>query len=286
LQTKFNKPMKNTYDKLAYSISKCTTHTYSTSFSLGIKALDAKLRSAIYAIYGYVRLADEIVDSFHGYDQSSLLNQLIRETDEALANKISINPIIQSFQETVHQYSIDRQLIDQFLHSMSMDLEKVYYDKENYDEYILGSAEVVGLMCLHVFVEGDKAQYEKLKPYAQKLGSAFQKINFLRDLKEDYYTLGRFYFPNLDFMAFNDETKKVIEKEIEAEFKEALIGIKMLPNSSKFGVYLAYRYYWTLFKKIQLKSSRDILTYRTRVPNTEKMYLMMESYLNLKMDRI
>lgn len=278
--------MKNTYDKLAYSISKCTTHTYSTSFSLGIKALDAKLRSAIYAIYGYVRLADEIVDSFHGYDQSSLLNQLIRETDEALANKISINPIIQSFQETVHQYSIDRQLIDQFLHSMSMDLEKVYYDKENYDEYILGSAEVVGLMCLHVFVEGDKAQYEKLKPYAQKLGSAFQKINFLRDLKEDYYTLGRFYFPNLDFMAFNDETKKVIEKEIEAEFKEALIGIKMLPNSSKFGVYLAYRYYWTLFKKIQLKSSRDILTYRTRVPNTEKMYLMMESYLNLKMDRI
>ncbi|TCV10196.1 phytoene/squalene synthetase [Sphingobacterium alimentarium] len=278
--------MKNTYDKLAYSISKCTTHTYSTSFSLGIKALDAKLRSAIYAIYGYVRLADEIVDSFHGYDQSSLLNQLIRETDEALANKISINPIIQSFQETVHQYSIDRQLIDQFLHSMSMDLEKVYYDKENYDEYILGSAEVVGLMCLHVFVEGDKAQYEKLKPYAQKLGSAFQKINFLRDLKEDYYTLGRFYFPNLDFMAFNDETKKVIEKEIEAEFKEALIGIKMLPNSSKFGVYLAYRYYWTLFKKIQLKSSRDILTNRTRVPNTEKMYLMMESYLNLKMDRI
>lgn len=278
--------MKNTYDKLAYSISKCTTHTYSTSFSLGIKALDAKLRSAIYAIYGYVRLADEIVDSFHGYDQSSLLHQLIRETDEALANKISINPIIQSFQETVHQYSIDRQLIDQFLHSMSMDLEKVYYDKENYDEYILGSAEVVGLMCLHVFVEGDKAQYEKLKPYAQKLGSAFQKINFLRDLKEDYYTLGRFYFPNLDFMAFNDETKKVIEKEIEAEFKEALIGIKILPNSSKFGVYLAYRYYWTLFKKIQLKSSRDILTNRTRVPNTEKMYLMMESYLNLKMDRI
>lgn len=278
--------MKNTYDKLAYSISKCTTHTYSTSFSLGIKALDAKLRSAIYAIYGYVRLADEIVDSFHGYDQCSLLHQLIRETDEALANKISINPIIQSFQETVHQYSIDRQLIDQFLHSMSMDLEKVYYDKENYDEYILGSAEVVGLMCLHVFVEGDKAQYEKLKPYAQKLGSAFQKINFLRDLKEDYYTLGRFYFPNLDFMAFNDETKKVIEKEIEAEFKEALIGIKMLPNSSKFGVYLAYRYYWTLFKKIQLKSSRDILTNRTRVPNTEKMYLMMESYLNLKMDRI
>lgn len=278
--------MKNTYDKLAYSISKCTTHTYSTSFSLGIKALDAKLRPAIYAIYGFVRLADEIVDSFHGYDQSNLLNQLIQETVAALVNKISINPIIQSFQETVHQYNIDKQLIDQFFHSMSMDLDKVYYDKENYDEYILGSAEVVGLMCLHVFVEGDQNQYEKLKPYAQKLGSAFQKINFLRDLKEDYYTLGRFYFPNLDFMAFNDETKKVIEKEIEGEFKEALIGIKMLPNSSKFGVYLAYRYYWTLFKKIQLKSSKDILTNRTRVPNTEKMYLMMESYLSLKLDRI
>lgn len=278
--------MKNTYDKLAYSISKCTTHMYSTSFSLGIKALDVKLRPAIYAIYGFVRLADEIVDSFHGYDQSNLLNQLIQQTEAALVNKISINPIIQSFQETVHQYNIDKQLIDQFLHSMSMDLDKVYYDKENYDEYILGSAEVVGLMCLHVFVEADQNQYEKLKPYAQKLGSAFQKINFLRDLKEDYYTLGRFYFPNLDFIAFNDETKKVIEKEIEGEFKEALIGIKMLPNSSKFGVYLAYRYYWTLFKKIQLKSSKDILTKRTRVPNTEKMYLMMESYLNLKLDRI
>lgn len=278
--------MKNTYDQLAYSISKCTTHTYSTSFSLGIKALDAKLRPAIYAIYSYVRLADEIVDSFHGYDQRNLLSQLIKETDDAFKHKISINPIIQAFQETVHQYNIDKQLIDQFLHSMSMDLDKVYYDKANYDEYILGSAEVVGLMCLHVFVEGDQEKYDKLKPYAQKLGSAFQKINFLRDLKEDYYTLGRFYFPNLDFIAFNDETKKIIEKEIEGEFKEALTGIKMLPNSSKFGVYLAYRYYWTLFKKIQLKSSKDILTNRTRVPNTEKMYLMMESYLNLKMDRI
>ena len=278
--------MKTLYDNLAYKISKCTTQTYSTSFSLGIKALDSKLRPAIYAIYGFVRLADEIVDSFHGYDQSTLLNQLIQETNEALDKKISINPIIQSFQETVHHYKIDKQLIDQFLHSMAMDLDKVIYTKANYDEYILGSAEVVGLMCLHVFVEGDLKRYEELKPYAMKLGSAFQKINFLRDLKDDYYTLGRFYFPNLDFIAFNDETKKIIEHEIEGEFKEALVGIKMLPNSSKFGVYLAYRYYWSLFKKIRSKSSRDILQQRTSVPNTQKMYLMMESYLNLKLDRI
>ncbi|MCA5005753.1 phytoene/squalene synthase family protein [Sphingobacterium bovistauri] len=278
--------MKTLYDNLAYKISKCTTQTYSTSFSLGIKALDPKLRPAIYAIYGFVRLADEIVDSFHGYDQSVLLEQLIKETNESLERKISINPILQSFQETVHKYKINPELIDQFLHSMSMDLNKVVYTKENYDEYILGSAEVVGLMCLHVFVEGDLNKYAELKPYAMKLGSAFQKINFLRDLKEDYYTLGRFYFPNLDFVGFNDDTKSIIEKEIENEFKKALLGIKMLPNSSKFGVYLAYRYYWSLFKKIKLKSSRDILTKRTSVPNTEKMYLMMESYLNLKLDRI
>lgn len=278
--------MKTIYDNLAYKISKSTTHTYSTSFSLGIKALDAKLRPAIYAIYGFVRLADEIVDSFHGYDQATLLNQLIKETDDALENKISINPIIQSFQETVHKYQIDKKLIDQFLHSMSMDLNKVTYTKANYDEYILGSAEVVGLMCLHVFVEGDLEKYEELKPYAMKLGSAFQKINFLRDLKEDYYTLGRFYFPNLDFINFNDETKKIIEHEIEGEFKEALIGIKKLPNSSKFGVYLAYRYYWSLFRKIRIKTSTEVLHKRTSVPNPEKMYLMMESYLNLKMDRI
>jgi len=278
--------MKTIYDNLAYQISKCTTQTYSTSFSLGIKALDHKLRPAIYAIYGFVRLADEIVDSFHGYDQATLLNQLISETNEALEKKISINPIIQCFQETVHKYSIDKKLIDQFLHSMAMDLDKVTYTKANYDEYILGSAEVVGLMCLHVFVEGDLKKYEELKPFAMKLGSAFQKINFLRDLKDDYYTLGRFYFPNLDFITFNDETKGIIEKEIEGEFKEALVGIKMLPNSSKFGVYLAYRYYWSLFKKIRVKSSGDILQKRTSVPNTEKMYLMMESYWNLKMDRI
>ena len=278
--------MKTIYDNLAYKISKCTTQTYSTSFSLGIKALDIKLRPAIYAIYGFVRLADEIVDSFHGYDQATLLNQLIKDTNEALEKQISINPIIQSFQETVYKYHIDKKLIYQFLHSMSMDLNKVTYTKANYDEYILGSAEVVGLMCLHVFVEGDLLYYEKLRPYAMKLGSAFQKINFLRDLKDDYYTLGRFYFPNLDFITFNDDTKRTIEEEIAGEFKEALLGIKMLPNSSKFGVYLAYRYYWSLFKKIKMKSSRDILHMRTSVPNTEKMYLMMESYLNLKMDRI
>lgn len=278
--------MKSIYDDLAYKISKRTTETYSTSFSLGIKALDAKLQPAIYAIYGFVRLADEIVDSFHSYNQAELLAMLIQDTHQALKNRISINPILQSFQETVHQYNIDVGLIDQFLHSMSMDLEKVVYTQSNYDEYILGSAEVVGLMCLHVFVEGDLQAYQKLKPYAMKLGSAFQKINFLRDLKEDYYTLGRFYFPNLDLISFNDQTKGMIEQEIQREFQQALIGIKMLPSSSKFGVYLAYRYYWCLLKKIKLKSSKDILNQRTRVAGTQKILLMMESYLSLKMDRI
>ena len=278
--------MKTLYDNLAYKISKCTTQTYSTSFSLGIKAIDSNLRPAIYAIYGFVRLADEIVDSFHGYDQSNLLHQLIKDTDEALENQISINPILHSFQETVHKYKISQHLIDQFLHSMAMDLNKVHYTKENYNEYILGSAEVVGLMCLHVFVEGDFKKFEELKPYAMKLGSAFQKVNFLRDLKDDFYGLGRFYFPDLDFIAFNDSTKSLIENEIEEEFKEALVGIKLLPNSSKYGVYLAYNYYRSLLKKIKVRTSSEILRKRTRVPNSEKMYLLMESFLNFKMDRL
>lgn len=241
--------MKQLFDELSYSVSKMTTKKYSTSFSLGILALKPSIRSAIYAIYGYVRLADEIVDSFHGYDKEKLLKRFKIETEIALAEGISLNPMLQSFQETVHKYQIDKALIDQFLHSMEMDLQKIEYNSDLYDEYIHGSAEVVGLMCLQVFTDGDKEKYEELKPYAMKLGSAFQKINFLRDLKDDYQLLGRTYFPNIDMNVFNNQVKFEIEKEIEQEFEEALIGIKKLPASSLFGVYLAYKYYISLFRK-------------------------------------
>ncbi|MCC2598580.1 phytoene/squalene synthase family protein [Sphingobacterium sp. FBM7-1] len=275
--------MKQLFDELSYSVSKITTEKYSTSFSLGILALKPSIRSAIYAIYGYVRLADEIVDSFHGYDKEKLLKRLKKETEDALSDGISLNPILQSFQETVSRYSIDRRLINQFLHSMEMDLQKVDYNSDLYKEYIFGSAEVVGLMCLQVFTNGDNEKYQELKPYAMKLGSAFQKINFLRDLKDDYLVLGRTYFPNIDMAVFDNTVKYQIEKEIEAEFKEALIGIKKLPSSSMFGVYLAYKYYLSLFQKIKRKSSHEILSERVRVPNSEKAFVAFKSYLRYKM---
>lgn len=274
--------MKQLFDELSYSVSKITTQKYSTSFSLGILALKPAIRIAIYAIYGYVRLADEIVDSFHDYDKSKLLNRLKIETENALSEKISLNPILQSFQETVHQYAIDKSLIDQFLHSMEMDLKQVDYNFDLYKEYIFGSAEVVGLMCLQVFTAGNKQQYDELKPYAIKLGSAFQKINFLRDLKDDYRILGRTYFPNIDMNAFNNTVKCEIETEIEEEFREALIGIKKLPSSSMFGVYLAYKYYLSLFQKIKRKSSNEILNSRVRIPNSEKAYVAFTSYVRYK----
>lgn len=228
--------MKQLFDELSYSVSKLTTKKYSTSFSLGILALDPSLRNAIYAIYGYVRLADEIVDSFHEYEKEKLLNRLKEETHNAIKERISINPILHSFQETVNKYQIDTALINQFLNSMEMDLQKINYNSDLYNEYIYGSAEVVGLMCLQVFTEGDKDEFEELKPYAMILGSAFQKINFLRDLKDDYKILGRTYFPNVDMSVFDNRVKCEIEQEIDKEFKEALIGIKKLPNSSMFGV--------------------------------------------------
>jgi phytoene synthase len=274
--------MKQLFDELSYSVSKLTTKKYSTSFSLGILALKPAIRNAIYAIYGYVRLADEIVDSFHDYEKEKLLLRLKNDTQTALKEGISLNPILQSFQETVHKYQIDTALIDQFLHSMEMDLQKIEYNSALYDEYIFGSAEVVGLMCLQVFTGGNKEKFEELKPYAMKLGSAFQKINFLRDLKDDYQTLGRTYFPNVDMGVFDNSVKIQIEKEIESEFKEALIGIKKLPNSSKFGVYLAYKYYISLFKKIKRKSSVDILNNRVRVSNSHKAYVAFKSYLRYK----
>ena len=274
--------MKQLFDELSYSVSEIITKKYSTSFSLGILALKPSIRPAIYAIYGYVRLADEIVDSFHGYNKEKLLRRLKLETDHAFEEGISINPILQSFQETVHKYRIDRQLVDQFLHSMEMDLQKLDYDTELYKEYIFGSAEVVGLMCLQVFTEGNKEQYEALKPYAMKLGSAFQKINFLRDLKDDYQILGRSYFPNIDMRIFDNEVKIQIENEIHSEFKEALLGIKKLPSSAMFGVYLAYKYYLSLFRKIRSKSSHEIMNNRVRVANSEKAYVAFKSYIRYK----
>ncbi|PZU83535.1 MAG: phytoene synthase [Chryseobacterium sp.] len=278
--------MKKLFDELSYKVSKETTKKYSTSFSLGILALSPKIRNPIYAIYSYVRLADEIVDSFHGFDKQKLLSRFRDETFLALEEKISLNPILQSFQETVHQYHIDSQLIIQFLKSMEMDLHKIDYNSELYKEYILGSAEVVGLMCLQVFVEGNKGEFERLKPFAMTLGSAFQKVNFLRDMKDDYYVLGRTYFPNVDISAFDNEVKSNIEKEIELEFQKALEGIKKLPRSSRFGVYLAYRYYVSLFNKIKKISACKIINQRIRISNSKKISLMMGCYVEYKMSII
>lgn len=275
--------MKQYFDELSHQVSKATTEKYSTSFSLGILALHPAIRKGIYAIYGYVRLADEIVDSFHAYDKPALLQSFKTQTEEALNAGISLNPILHSFQETVLRYQIDRALIDQFLHSMEMDLAAVAYNNSLYEEYILGSAEVVGLMCLKVFTEGHEENYETLKPFAMKLGAAFQKINFLRDLKDDYQVLGRSYFPNINLEAFDQTAKDEIEKEIAQDFALALQGIRQLPVSSRFGVYLAYKYYLSLFKKIKKLPAASVLNQRIRIPNTQKFGLMMQSYVQFKM---
>lgn len=276
--------MKLLFDDLSVQVSKMTTRTYSTSFSLGIYFLNNRLRDAIYSIYGFVRIADEIVDSFEGYDRERLLTRFRQETYEALENKISINPILNSFQQVVHQHKIDIDLIENFLQSMQMDLGKINYTKDTYQQYIFGSAEVVGLMCLHVFTEGDLKMFEELKPYAMKLGAAFQKVNFLRDLKDDYHILGRTYFPNVDMTEFNAEAKKQIEKEIEHDFAIALAGIKKLPRSSKGGVYLAYVYYLSLFKKIKKLPAQHILKERVRINNGQKFGLMLNSLVQNKMN--
>jgi len=274
--------MKKLFDELSYKISKQTTKQYSTIFSLGILALSPKIRNSIYAIYGYVRLADEIVDSFHGFDRTTLLERFREQTNQALEEKISLNPILQCFQETVHKYKIDLQLINQFLNSMEMDLQKIDYNSDLYKQYILGSAEVVGLMCLYIFVDGNKQQYEALKPSAMKLGSAFQKVNFLRDLKDDYQVLGRTYFPNVDITSFDNSVKEHIENDIQQEFREALEGIKNLPSSARFGVYLAYRYYISLFRKIKRTPAKKIINQRIRISNGRKFSLMMSSYVQYK----
>lgn len=275
--------MKSLFDNLSVQVSRLTTQSYSTSFSLGIYFLHDRLRDPIYSVYGFVRVADEIVDSFEGYDQQYLLKKFKEDTYEALELKISANPILNAFQEVVHKFGIDRDLIDTFLASMEMDLQKVDYNDEKYQQYILGSAEVVGLMCLHVFTEGNKEQFEELKPYAMKLGAAFQKVNFLRDLKDDYHVLGRTYFPGVDMENFSAEAKIQIEQEIEEDFRIALEGIKLLPASSKGGVYLAYVYYQSLFNKIKSLPAKRILDGRIRINNGRKVGLMINSLVECKM---
>lgn len=271
--------MKQLFDDVSQEMSQLTTKRYSTSFSLGISFLATELHKPIYSIYGFVRFADEIVDSFHGFDKEAMLADFKVQTYKAIAEGISLNPILNSFQWAVNKYGIPMELIDTFLNSMEMDLQKQFYSKEQYDLYILGSAEVVGLMCLKVFVAGDDAEYERLKPSAMKLGSAFQKINFLRDLKDDFQTLGRTYFPGINMEEFNATVKKEIEADIEVDFRAGYEGILQLPKNARFGVYMAYKYYFKLFKKIKSQSAQTILTERVRIPNYRKMRILLTSYV-------
>ena len=272
--------MKALFDQISHKTSSMVTRSYSTSFSLGILFLDRALHKHIYAVYGFVRFADEIVDTFHDYDKAYLLEDFKRQTYEAIDQGISLNPILNSFQETVNKFSIDRELIETFLQSMEMDLNPDReYDQQTYENYILGSAEVVGLMCLKVFCYGDQSQYDALKYNAMKLGSAFQKINFLRDLKADYKELGRTYFPGVNLTKFNDLTKAEIEEDIEKDFKAGFEGIVQLPKKARFGVYVAYVYYYALFRKIKSTPSSVILNQRIRIPNRNKYGLLVSSYL-------
>ncbi len=277
--------MKALYDDVSFRISKLTTRAYTTSFSLGIRLFDHQFHDPIYAIYGFVRLADEIVDSFHGFDKELLMAEFRRDTQLAIERKISLNPILNSFQETVHKYGIEWAHIDRFLKSMEMDLEKIEYNQMLYEDYILGSAEVVGLMCLHVFSEGNSEKYKQLKKPAMRLGSAFQKINFFRDLNNDHAHLGRTYFPGLDLNIFDALAKKNIEADIEKDFKEGLNGIKMLPAGARYGVYVAYIYYYNLFKKIRkVKAQRLLQDKRIRIPNSSKYLLLVSSYFRYKLN--
>jgi 15-cis-phytoene synthase len=266
--------MKYIFDDVSGSCSKVTTLAYSTSFSIGIKMLAAKFHDPVYAIYGFVRFADEIVDSFHDYPKAELLAKFREDTYLALEHGISLNPILNSFQHAVQKYHIEIELIDTFLDSMEMDLNMQDHSKASYDKYILGSAQVVGLMCLRVFTDGDRDAYEHLKPYAISLGAAFQKVNFLRDMCYDKMHLGRVYFPGLDFHSFTEEAKAAIQQDIEADFTHALIGIKQLPTAARLGVYTSYIYYRKLFKKIKGMSPAGVVEKRIRIPDYQKMNLL------------
>lgn len=278
--------MKELFDMISKKSSKMTTVMYSTSFSMGIRFFSKRFHDPIYAIYGFVRFADEIVDTFHEFDKAKLLASFKRDTYTAIEDKISLNPILNNLQWAVNKYKIERELIDTFLRSMEMDLYKEDYDRKGYEEYILGSAEVVGLMCLRVFCEGDEKMYDELKPPAMRLGAAFQKINFLRDLSHDYNGLGRSYFPGIDITRFDDETKSRIETEIDADFQAGLQGIRKLPDGARFGVYVAHIYFYGLFKKIRKYPAERLLRERVRIPNRTKYTMLISAYLKDKLNRI
>jgi len=278
--------MKELFDMISKKSSKMTTVMYSTSFSMGIRFFSKRFHDPIYAIYGFVRFADEIVDTFHDFDKEKLLANFKRDTYTAIEDKISLNPILNNFQWAVNKYKIERELIDTFLRSMEMDLYKEDYDRKGYEEYILGSAEVVGLMCLRVFCEGDETMYDELKPPAMRLGAAFQKINFLRDLSHDYNGLGRSYFPGIDISQFDEETKRKIETEIDADFQAGLEGIRKLPDGARFGVYVAHIYFYGLFKKIRKYPAERLLRERVRIPNRTKYTMLFSAYIKDKLNRI
>ncbi len=275
--------MKKIFDKTSFDCSVSVTKNYSTSFSIAIKLLGKEIQPSIYSIYGFVRLADEIVDTFHDFNQEKLMDELILEYENALSNKISLNPIINSFQQIVHQFKL-YDLVDSFLKSMKMDLVKKEYETiQEYEEYIYGSADVVGLMCLKVFVNGDEKRYNELKESAMKLGSAFQKVNFLRDLNYDYQELGRVYFPNINLQNLTESDKIRLIEEIKYDFDEAYKGIKALPANAKIGVLIAYKYYLKLLRKIEKTESSKLLQTRISVPNFEKFSILFRTFIFSKL---
>lgn len=274
------------YDETCFECSKLITAKYSTSFSKGIKSFDKRFRNPIYAIYGFVRYADEIVDTFHEHDKLQLISGFRKDAFEAIERGISTNPVLQSFQQVVNKYKIHHELIDSFLLSMEMDLDNKIYNRESYCTYIYGSAEVIGLMCLKVFCENNEEQYQQLKPRACSLGAAFQKINFLRDVKSDFEERGRTYFPNIDFNNFTEADKLQIEREIKHDFDEAYEGIKALPPDAKLGVYVAYVYYLQLFKKISQTPASVIIQKRIRISDTRKLALYFKAVLQKKLKAI
>jgi phytoene/squalene synthetase len=277
--------MKKIFDEVSYSCSEKVTKTYSTSFSLATRLLSENIRRDIYNIYGFVRFADEIVDSFHDYDKKELFKDFSIDLDKALKNKIHLNPILNSFQHTFHKYDIDISLVDAFMKSMKMDLSKKKYTTvKEFKEYIYGSADVVGLMCLKVFVQGNQKLFLSLKENAMSLGSAFQKVNFLRDLKADKEDLNRSYFPNTSFENLDEKDKDFIISDIENDFSKGLEGIKNLPIEAKFGVFMAYRYYNQLLKKLKKTPATEIINRRIRVPNLKKLELLTRSYVKYQLN--
>jgi phytoene/squalene synthetase len=271
--------MMHLFHDVSQQCSKITTEKYSTSFASAIKLLHNDQRAPIYNIYGFVRFADEIVDTFHEHDKEALLLQFKEETFEAIQRRISLNPILHSFQKTVNEYSINTDLVDAFFTSMQLDLDKRKYDRKEYEKYIYGSAEVVGLMCLYIFCERDQALYEQLEPHARSLGAAFQKVNFLRDLKADTETLERMYFPGCDFSSFSEFEKRQIEIDVQKDFDHAYKGIIQLPVKSRFGVYVAYRYYLSLFFKIKRVQAKRIMQERIRIPGYSKAVILAKAGL-------